>query len=133
MLKARDLMTGVKDYNMQVLKVLISRNFDQESKQVVIKSNDTTLKKKYGGPQLYTVKIEARNGVPKITPNTEVKVYCNCHDFIFRRAWCLNQQGSLLIPEGFIDIPPEKTNSDCKKMHCKHVSQALTYLIQTGK
>lgn len=133
MLRAHELMSGNVDHNVQVIKLIKTRNFDQESKQLVVKSNATTLKKKYGGPQLYTVKIEARNGVPIITPNTEVRVYCNCHDFIFRRAYCLNQDGSLLIPEGFLQEPPEKTNPTCEKKYCKHVSAALKYLIQTRR
>ena len=133
MLRANELMSGNVDHNIQIIKYIKSRNFDHESKQLIVKSNATTLKKKYGGPQLYTVKIEARNGVPVITPNTEVRVYCSCHDFIFRRAYCLNQDGSLLIPEGFIQEPPEKTNPTCHKKYCKHVSAALKYLIQTGR
>lgn len=133
MLKAHELMSGNVDHRMQVIKLLKSRNFDQESKQIIIKSNDTTLKKKYGGPQLYTVKIEARNGVSLIGPDTEVKVYCSCHDFIFRRAYCLNQEGSLLIPEGFYEAPPESTNPTCRQKYCKHVSAALKYLITTGR
>jgi len=133
MLKAHELMSGNVDHNMSVIKLIKSRNFDQESKQLIIKSSGTTMKKKYGGPQLYTVKVEGRNGVPIITPDTEVRVYCNCHDFIFRRAYCLNQEGSLFIPEGFVDAPPETTNPDCHKKYCKHISAALKYLIQTGR
>ena len=100
--------------------------------QCVVKSNNTTLKRKYGGPQIYTVKIKTQDGDDKIKPNTKVQVYCSCHDFEFRRAYCLAQQGSLLIPEGFLPQPPEKTNPSCNIKYCKHVSAALRQLIQTG-
>ncbi len=100
---------------------------------MVLRSKNTTLKTKHGGPQIYTVKIRGRNGVKTITPSTEVQVYCSCHDFIFRRAWCLDQQGSLLIPEGFLKQPPTETNPNCNKKHCKHINHALKYLITTGK
>lgn len=132
MLAAHTLIDGNTE-NIRVTQLYKTHEHNGETKQLVMRSQDTTLKKKYGGPQVYTVKIRAKNGVPIIKPNTEVQVYCSCHDFIFRRAYCLNQVGSLLIPEGFLDEAPTETNPDCTKKNCKHVSHALRYLISTGK
>jgi len=133
MLTANELISDEND-GVSICQVYttIEEN-DKETKQLVVSSKNTTLKKKYSGPQIYTVKIRGRNGEKRITERTEVKVYCSCHDFIFRRAYCLNLVGSLLIPEGFLNQPPNVTNPDCTKMYCKHVSEGLKYLIRTHK
>jgi len=132
MLAAHTLMDGNTE-DIRVTHLYKTNENNGETKQLVMRSKNTTLKTKYGGPQIYTVKIRGKNGVPQINANTEVQVYCSCHDFIFRRAYCLNQAGSLLIPEGFLNEAPTETNPNCNKKHCKHVSHALRYLIQTGR
>ena len=132
MLRAHELMDGNTE-DIRVTNLYKTNEHNGQTKQLVLRSKNTTLKNKYGGPQIYTVKIRGRNGVAKIEPNTEVQVYCSCHDFIFRRAYCLKLAGLLLIPEGFLDEAPTSTNPNCNKKHCKHVSHALKYLINTGK
>jgi hypothetical protein len=130
MLEAHELINANTE-DIRVTQIYKTQEFNGETKQLVMRSKDTTLKKRYGGPQIYTVKVRGQNGVKEINPDTKVQVYCSCHDFIFRRAWCLNRVGSLLIPEGFLNEPPEKTNPNCNNKTCKHVSHALRYLIST--
>lgn len=134
MLKAGELMRA-NIHDIRVVNVYNTRTNNEigQTKQVIVRSINTTYKKKLGGPQIYTVKIRGKNGVPRINPDTEVQVYCNCSDFIYRRAYCLYKEGSLLIPEGFVLEPPEKTNPTCNEKICKHASYALKYLIETGK
>ena len=132
MLAAASLLDGNTE-DIKVTSLYKTHEFNGETKQLVLRSRNTKLKKKYGGPQIYTVKIRGENGESKIVGSTKVKVYCSCHDFIFRRAWCLNKENSLLIPEGFLPEPPTKTNPTCTKKGCKHVSHALQYLISTGR
>jgi len=132
MVKANELIGSNTD-DIRVVQFYTTKDSIYETKQLVIRNKDTSLKKKLGGPQIYTVKVRGENGESKIEGNTNIKVYCNCADFTYRRAYCLYQRNGLLIPEGFVLTPPEKTNPDCNKKYCKHVSAAVRYLITTGK
>ena len=121
-------------HDIRVVQYFNTENAQGEwVKQAIVRSIDTTQRKRLGGPQAYTVKIKAKDGSKKITPDKEIQFYCNCQDFIFRRAYCAYEVGSLLIPEGFVLTPPEKTNPTCNRKVCKHISLAVRYFIETGK
>jgi len=121
-------------HNIRVAQFFTTSDGMYNTKQLIMRSNDTTLKKKLGGPQAYVVKIRAIDPeITTISGDTKVQVYCNCHDFIYRRAYCLSRDDALLISEGFVLTPAEKTNPTCNKKACKHVSAALQYLITTGR
>jgi len=115
---------------IRIIRVFNTNDGVLNTKQFVIQNRETTLKKKYGGPQIYTVKIREENGDNHITPSSKVKVYCNCADFTYRRAYCLYKDKGLLMPEGFVLTPPKETNPTCHKKYCKHVSKALQYSIE---
>jgi len=79
-------------------------------------------------PQMYTAKIECNT--EKLRPNSKIKVYCDCHDFRYRQAYCFYLKDALLMEPSFVLLPPDKTNPDCKKMKlCKHLSTGVHYIL----
>jgi hypothetical protein len=113
---------GVADNSVKVIKT-IKQPF---IKQFVVMSRKSTTTIK---PNLYNVKIESNT--PDLTPTSKVKVYCDCLDFQYRQAYCFNEKGALLIPQGFVIEPPDKTNPGCQKFRaCKHIKSALKYGIE---
>ena len=71
--------------------------------------------------QLDTVKFEE---------NSKVRVFCNCDDFAFRRAYVLAKQDALLRPHDFILTPPKKTNPNEILSVCKHIKVFLLLKYQ---
>lgn len=57
----------------------------------------------------------------EMTPDSKVKVVCNCEDFKFRWAYVLWTKDALLNPRMFQLTPPEKTNPDETMNACKHI------------
>ena len=57
--------------------------------------------------------------------NTSMKVFCNCEDFAFRRAYVLHKYDALLAPQNFILTPPKKTNPNEIVSTCKHIKVFL--------
>lgn len=57
--------------------------------------------------------------------NTKMKVFCNCDDFAFRRAFVLHKYDALLAPQHFILTPPKKTNPNEIVSTCKHIKVFL--------
>ena len=95
----------------------------------VVSKNSTVTKKKYGSPNVYTVKIET--DTPQITPTSRVRVYCNCFAFQYYFAYCFHQKGALILEPGFLLEPPVKTNPGCKKFEaCKHIQTALRFALE---
>ena len=115
---------GVADNSVKVIKT-INQPF---IKQFVVMSRKSTTTIK---PNLYNVKIETNT--PDLKPTSKIKVYCDCLDFQYRLAYCFDEKGALLIPQGFVIEPPDKTNPGCNKFRaCKHVKAALKYALERG-
>jgi hypothetical protein len=115
---------GVVDPSIKVIKTI---NQPYIKQFMVISRKSTTGVK----PNLYSVKIEANT--PEITPQSKIKVYCDCLDFRYRQAFCFNEKGALLNPPNYVIEPPDKTNPGCGKFQaCKHIKSAIKYAIERG-
>jgi len=113
---------GVADNSIKVIKS-IKQPFIKQF-VVISKKSTTTIK-----PNLYNVKIETDTA--DLLPTSKVKCYCDCLDFQYRMAYCFNEKGALLIPQGFVIEPPDKTNAGCKQFRaCKHIRSSLKYGIE---
>lgn len=115
---------GVPDNSIKVIKT-INQPFIKQM-VVISKKSTTTIK-----PSLYTVKIESNT--PQLTPQSKIKLYCDCLDFRYRMAYCFHQKGALLSPPNYVIEPPDKTNNGCAKFRaCKHIKAALKHGIERG-
>jgi hypothetical protein len=115
-------LLGIPDPSIKVIKTI---NQPYIKQFVVISRKSTTGIK----PSLYTVKIESNT--PNLTPQSKIKVFCDCLDFRYRQAYCFNEKNALLIPPSFVIEPPDKTNPGCSKMRpCKHIKAALKYALE---
>jgi hypothetical protein len=115
-------LTGTIDNSIKVIKT-IKQPF---IKQFVVMSRKSTTTIK---PNLYNVKVET--DTPELRPSSKVKCYCDCLDFSYRQAYCFNEKGALLIPQGFVIEPPDKTNPGCQKFRpCKHIKEAIRYGLE---
>jgi len=113
---------GVPDNSIKVIKS-INQPFIKQF-VVISRKSTTTIK-----PNLYNVKIES--DTPELKPTSKIKVYCDCLDFQYRLAYCFDEKGALLIPQGFVIEPPDKTNPGCNKFRaCKHIKSALRYGLE---
>ncbi len=113
---------GVPDNSIKVIKA-IKQPFIKQF-VVISRKSTTTLK-----PNLYSVKIESNTA--DLSPQSKVKVYCDCLDFRYRMAYCFNQKGALLAPASYVIEPPDKTNPNCREIRaCKHIKAALKYGIE---
>ena len=115
-------LLGIPDNSIKVIKAINQPYIKQFV--VISRKSSTGIK-----PSLYTVKIESNT--PNLTPQSKVKVFCDCLDFRYRQAYCFNEKGALLIPPSFVIEPPDKTNPGCAKMRpCKHIRAALKYALE---
>jgi len=115
-------LMGVTDPSIKIIKT-IDRPFIKQF-ATLSKSSTTEIK-----PALYNVKVEL--DTPKFTPQSKVKVSCDCLDFRYRYAYCFNEKGALLTVPSYVMEPPTKTNSGCSKIKaCKHIKVALKYGLQ---
>jgi hypothetical protein len=114
-------LLGTYDSSIKVVKT-INRPY---IKQFAVLSKNSTVSK----PSLYNVKFELNT--PKITPQSKIKVYCDCMQFRYRLAFCFNENDALLMPASYVIEPPDKTNPGCKKLEpCKHIRAALKYALE---
>ena len=69
--------------------------------------------------------IQVQMNTQLLTPNSNVKVYCNCDDFKFRWAYVLHKFEALIAPQNFILLPPKQTNPNMAVGCCKHIKVFL--------
>ena len=123
MIKASRLLK-TPDSTLRIVKVFK----EPYRKQVVVNSVQATTQP---SPQVYIVKIQSNT--PTLKGTSEVKVSCDCHDFRYRCAYCLDQIDALMMEPSYLLTPPDKTNPGCKEIRaCKHVSEALRFLIKNN-
>jgi hypothetical protein len=64
-----------------------------------------------------------------IKPDTQIRVYCNSHQFVYTYAYCFNKSGDLLFPNMYPKIvlsePPKIKNPNCQLGMDKHIYVAL--------
>lgn len=110
-----------RDNSIKVLKTI----HEPYRYQVSVISTKATTKP---SPQVYVVKFECNT--EKMTPQSSIKGYCDCHDFRYRQAYCWYQRDALLLPPAFVLQPPEKTNPGCGQLRmCKHMAKAVYHIL----
>ncbi len=115
---------GASDNNIKVIKSIKQPYIKQF---IVISRKSTTSIK----PTLYSVKIESNT--PNITPQSKIKVYCDCLHFRYRQAYCFYEKKALLSPPNYVIEPPNKTNPGCGRIEgCKHIKASLRYAVERG-
>jgi len=108
MIPVKDLVSIPKDANVIVSRKNDTKNYKIEG-YVVNKMNTSGYN------------IEVQMDTKRLTPDSNVKVYCSCPDFKFRCAYPLSLEGALLNPNRFQLTPANKTNPNNIMKACKHL------------
>ena len=76
-----------------------------------------------GSGKAYAIQIQM--DTEKFSPNSRVKVYCNCDNFKFQWAYVLHKHDALIAPQNFVLLPPKQTNPNMDVGCCKHIKVFL--------